>query len=216
MAKKRGRQLGALDAGTRRALALVAGVGILAYLFWPKKAKAATLSRRAAEAQAELDELVRQPVVGGGMPGGDLETFRDPSTGVVIAGPSMGITPPPAGAQDGTKVLEKDESWSNLASRAYGDYRWWPYLWDYNRSSSTQFPDPDLLRRGTTVKIPAAPPGVATFKVAIFDRARLHREYWLCKAGPSGASCVMDFRVLERTPVPTQSVAGLGYHCAGC
>ena len=196
--------------GTAEILTAIVAGGAVVYLLWPKKAKAEAPVKAAVPGQ----EATPAPIVGGGMPAPSVETFTDPSTGVVIAGPSTDIAPPPVGAADLIKTLERNESWSNLASRAYNDYRWWPYLWDYNRTGSTQFPNPDDRKRGATVKIPAAPPEDPAFKNAIFARAAAHRRYWLDKN--AGKAVSMPLVVLERTAVPTASLAGWGYGCAGC
>ena len=211
MARRRSRMHGLGAAfGTTEIITVLAAGGLVAYLLWPKSAKAQT---RPATGDGGTKEPTPAPAAGGGMPAPNTPVFTDPSTGVAIAGPSTDIVPPAVGAADIIKTLEKGESWSNLASRAYNDYRWWPFLWDYNRSSSTTFPNPDVLRRGEVVKIPAAPPEDPTFKAAIFARAAAHRRYWL-----DGRTGPLPTIVLERTAVPTASVNGyrLGYGCAGC
>ena len=173
------------------------------------------------------------PAAGGGMPSPTAPATKDAATGTVIAGPSTPIVAPTGGA-DTMHTTQTNESWANLASRAYGDYRWWPYLWDYNRTGSTQLENPDDLKRGISIKIPMAPPNDTGFKNAIFSRAESHRAYWVNKA-KGGRPRPYPKDVLERTPVPTfsappppppvmssadqtqskpQSVAGLA--CLGC
>lgn len=206
--------LGALSPGEMGAALVAAGVAL--YFLWPKSASAQTSATGGGEKGDG-----RAPGAGGGMPG-STGTFTDPSTGVLIDGPSTGITAPAVGAADLVRTVERGESWSNMASRAYNDYRWWPYIWDYNRASSSAFSNPDVLNRGDTVRIPAAPPADPTFQAAIFSRAKLHRDYWICK-NAKRATCVLDASVTVRTPLPTQSMSGLGfrlyglgYNCAGC
>ena len=144
--------------------------------------------------------MLPSPSVEGGMPTPSTPKFADPATGALIDGPSTQIVVP-SGGQDTIRTVEKGESWSNMASRAYGDYRWWPYIWDHNRTLSVQFGDPDQLRRGDTVRIPPAPPMSQAFQAAIFERAKLHRDFWLCQSRGGGRSCEMDAFVYTRTPL---------------
>lgn len=215
MAKHRRRTgLGALDKQQQTLLAVAAGALAL-YVLWPKSAKAET---PAGSGAGTGTGSTGAPTAGGGMPGGNQQ-FTDPATGVLIDGPSTGIAPPAVGTQDTVRTVERGESWSNIASRSYGDYQWWPFLWDHNRANSTQFNDPDKLNRGDTIRIPPPPPNDPNFRSAIFARAQAHRNYWLQKNAGKGGS--MPASVYERTPVPTSSMAGyrlgcmsgLGYGC---
>lgn len=176
-------------------------------------------SRKAAASQAlpsgvRPGETLPVPAAGGGMPTPDEPSFVDRGSGVVLTGPSTQISPPPAGSEVGytTKVVERGESWSNLAARAYGDYRWWPWLWDYNRADSTQFADPDVLLRGATVKIPTMIEAGERFKDAIFARAAAHARYWRCKASGRVDCGGMPVTVLTRSYL-SDYLAGLG--CCG-
>jgi hypothetical protein len=195
-----------------------AGVVLIGWvLFRPKKASAQELPP-----QVNINVLP-VPAAGGGMPNSTSATFTDAATGTVIAGPSTPLVAPAATATaDTAHTVERNESWSNLASRAYGDYRWWPYLWDYNSSGSTQFSDPDGLKRGASIKIPPMPPADTNFKNAIFSRAESHRAYWVNKAKRGSRPRPYPADVKTRTPVPTfsapseapaQPVAGF---CGNC
>ena len=132
---------------------------------------------------------------------GENPIFRDPATGVAIEGPDTQLVAPSVGAQDTIHNVQRGESWSNIASRTYGDFRWWPYLWDYNRAISTQFTDPDKLNRGDSIRIPPPPPMDPVFRDAIFLRAQTHRDYWLCVKLNGVQTCRMDTIVFSRTPV---------------
>lgn len=178
-------------------------LAVAAYLILrPKTAKAQTRPAVPAAPPAPppapaLPQSVPSPAGG---PVAPASTFNDPATGVKIEGPSTKLAAPAPGTPDAIKTLDRGESWSNIASRAYGDFRWWPYLWDHNRSGSNQFNNPDVLRRGDTIKIPQAPPADEGFKAAIFARAAAHRRYWLNKN--AGRRVSMPPEVAERTPLP--------------
>jgi hypothetical protein len=191
----------------QKKIAWAAGLGaVLFFILRPRKAKASEAPRKS--------EVLPVPAAGGGMPTPSEQGFVDRGSGVVIAGPSTGITPPPAGAEVPytTKTVERGESWSNLASRAYGDYRWWPWLWDYNRADSTQFENPDDLKRGSTVKIPTMIDAGEKFKAAIFARAEAHAAHWRCKASGKPDCGPIPVAVMARTYL-SDYLAGLG--CCG-
>lgn len=174
------------------------GLGFIAYLLYSRRAAASTLP--AAPAAPPPGTLVAPPAAEGGMPSPKVEAFRDQATGATLVGPSTPIVAPAAGAADTIRTVEKDESWTNIASRTYGDYRWWPYLWDHNRAMSNSFGNPDLIRRGDQIRIPAAPPSNAQYKAAVFARAEAHRRYWQGRSrGQKGA---MPAIVAQRTPLP--------------
>ena len=119
------------------------------------------------------------------------ETFKDPATGVTLVGPSEPI-------QAGLPYTVKaGESWSNIAARTYGDFRWWPFLWDANRAAN-RFVSPDNLAVGAAITIPAKTPVGAAFKATIFARAAAHQAYWK-KPAPRGA---MPAAVITPTPLP--------------
>ena len=167
------------DMSKGKLLVGAAAVAFGAYYLFGRKAKAEEAKK------AVLSEGL--PAAKGGMP----------VPGFVKSGTQ--VKAPDAGAADKVKTVSTGESWSKIAKDSYGDYRWWPFLWDYNRSSSTQLENPDNLLRGTTIKIPALPMDVdGSFKKAIFARAENHlKAYRLGRRGSLPAS------VLERTPVPT-------------
>jgi len=174
------------------------GLGIVAYMLYSRRASADT--RLTAPAAPPPGTLVAPPAAEGGMPSPKVEAFRDQATGATLVGPSTPINAPAAGTSDTIRTVEKDESWTNIASRAYGDYRWWPYLWDHNRALSNSFGNPDLIRRGDQIRIPSAPPANAQYKAAVFARAEAHRRYWQGrKAGMRGS---MPSSVSQRTPLP--------------
>ncbi len=176
-------RLGGIYDNPKNVIMLALGIGVVAYLLWPKKAKA---EKKAPPAATPTPA----PAAGGTEPVG---SFRDPATGVVIEGPKgeigVGIA----------YTVQRGESWSNIASRVFGDYRWWPFLWDYNRGNGTQFPNPDMLKVGDSISIPAATPADAAYREAIFERALAHRQYWVDKAAGKAAGAMPDI-VYKQTP----------------
>ena len=181
----------ALSEDKQKFLIIGGGVALIGYiLLRSKKAKAEEVVK------VSPDEIVPVPAAGGGLPTPEVGARKDAS-GVVIAGPSTEIV---VVGEVKMHTVERDESWTNLASRAYGDFRYWPFLWDYNRSESTQFNDPDRLIRGATLKIPALPALTPAQKAELFKRADLHRAYWRCKAR-GGRDCKMDPIVFTRTVI---------------
>lgn len=141
--------------------------GALAYLILkPKTAKAAE-----KEAQKQLPSVPpEEPIARPNAPTG--EKFTDPATGQTLVGPSAPIS-------SGQKYrVQRGESWSNIASRVYGDYRWWPWLWDVNRDGGTKYTNPEMLAVGDVIELPVTPPADASFKVAIFKRAKTHAEWY--------------------------------------
>lgn len=157
---------------------LIIGGGLLAVagiFLWSRKAKAAAKA-------AQEPRLIKEGVV-------DL-----PTPAPVAAGTS--VAPPSPGAADKLLTVQRDQSWSSIARDTYGDWRWFPFLWDYNRTASTQFEDVDRLDKGVTIKIPALPPGEA-FKAAIFARSDVYKRF---RARSRGA---LPKEFTDRTPVPT-------------
>lgn len=178
-----------------------AAAAIAFIIFRARKASAAELP--GIPAKALEPQAVITPAAGGGLPtpGPKSGTFKD-GAGNLLTGPSTPLVAPAASAADTLHTVQNGESWSNIAARAYGDYRWWPFLWDYNRTASTQLANPDKLLRGTSIKIPSLPSMAdSAFQSAIFDRALKHLAYWKCRAR-RGASCVLDAVVSIRTAVP--------------
>lgn len=150
------------------------GAVVLYLMLRPKKASASTLTSRADAAQKELErEVGPTPAQPPNAPTGD--SFKDPGTGQTIAGPSEPIS------SSGKHTVARGESWSNIASRAYGDYRWWPFLWDSNRGGN-RFVSPDTLAVGAVIDLPAAVPPGPRYKARIFERAAAHAEWWQTKS----------------------------------
>lgn len=177
-------------------LAALAALGVGAYfLLRPKVAKAADdASKKAQDAvdqAAAAAVLVAASVPAGSSTGAEVttvvgskvETFVDPGSGVTIAGPSTGIE------KDIKRTVAKGESWSNIAARAYGDYRWWPALWDANRMGA-KYQDPGMLRIGDEIRVPVLSQD-AKYKAAIFARAEADRQWEV--GGKKGARPASTF-----------------------
>ena len=130
-------------------------------------------------------------------------TFTDGATGVVIAGPSTAIA---GGAQH---TIASGESWSNIASRAYGNFQWWPFLWDSNRSGS-QFTDPNVLNVGDTITIPATVPADPAYQAAIFARAQADRAWWLNGGPSSGVPYPLQVTTVTPMTIATPPAADPG------
>ena len=192
--------------GQKKLLIYGGAAAAIAYIiFRARKASAAELP--GIPAKALEPQAVITPAAGGGLPtpGPKSGTFKD-AAGNLLTGPSTPLVAPAASAADTLHTVQNGESWSNIAARAYGDYRWWPFLWDYNRSSSTQLENPDKLLRGTSIKIPALPVMAdSSFQSAIFDRALKHLAYWKCRA--KRGRCVLDAVVTVRTSLPPAAAA---------
>lgn len=101
----------------------------------------------------------------------------EPDTKKETVGPSAPIAPTP------TYTVKAGESWSNIAERVYGNYRWWPYLWDINVRTQPRFMNPDLLRTGDILEIPTGVP--LKKQAAVFLRAKTHADWW--RGGRVGA-----------------------------
>lgn len=154
------------------------GAALLYFLLKPKSARASTLTSRSEDAQKELEREVG-PIPAVPAPtttAPTQEKFTDPGTGQMIAGPSEPIEP------GGNYLVKPGESWSNISSRSYGDYRWWPYLWDVNRAKfSGKFTSPDTLSVGDVISLPVGTAGGPGYKKRIFERAKAHAEWWQTK-----------------------------------
>lgn len=184
----------------RKLVLALAALGITGVvLFWPKKSKA-----------AEVVAPTPKPV--------DLPPQPEPPVALPPAPPSTGnpakveywAQKPPPGREtvgptetipSGTMyTIKAGESWSNLAERTYGDYRWWPFLWDKNRE---QYPDYTKVRAGNTVTIPAKSSLPLEKRAAYFARAEAEKQAWIAhkKAGKFGKSYPkMPASVLTPTP----------------
>lgn len=177
---------------TRNIALMVGGGAILAYFLWPKGAKAA---------EAKKVESAEVPQAGGTQ--GNGGTFTDKATGVQLEGPSTSLSPTPK------YTVQPKESWSNIASRVYGDYRLWPFLWDWNR---VKFPSkyqssPDLINVGDEIELPAFStiPTDPAYLVVVGSRADLHRKYWVCVKKNGRSKCdALDASVLISTPLMSQ------------
>ena len=163
--------------------------------FWSRK-KSASVAKLKDVSTPTGDET------GADTAGGATGVIQDPGTGVPVVGPAGALAPV------ASYVVQKGESWANIASRTYGDFRWWPALWDANRTGGTQYKDPSLLRVGDTIKIPDLPSDAA-FKAAIFARATVDREWELAKkqAKKKGQTFTMPrpASTFAATPVPAVS-----------
>lgn len=160
----------------RNAALLLGGGALLVFFLWPKGAKAAELKKT---------ESAAVPQAGGTQ--GTGGTFADAATGVQLEGPSTSLAPTLK------YIVQPKENWSNLASRVYGDYRLWPFLWDWNR---VKFPSkyqssPDLINVGDEIELPAASaiPVSAGYRAVVGARADIHRQYWLCVKKNGRAAC---------------------------
>lgn len=135
----------------QRKLTIAALSALAVYLLWPKKAKAE--ARPTAPLPQPTVEVPELPPV----------TVRE------TAGPSEPI------ASGLAYSVKPGESWSNIAERTYGNYRWWPFLWDTNRS---KFPNPDKLAPGSSISIPPKSTLPLALQSAYFDRAEQHKKVW--------------------------------------
>ena len=169
-------------------LVYLGGGALLAYLLWPKKSSAAEKARL---------EPAKAPQAGS-PEGGTGGTFKDETTGVLLEGPSTSLAPTPK------YTIQKGESWSNIASRVYGDFRLWPFLWDWNRMKyPSKYQNPDALNVGDEIEIPATVPVSPDYRAALQRRADLHRQYWLCVRKSGVTKCAtMGVEVLTATPMP--------------
>lgn len=185
---RKARIIGLSPAG--KLIATLAGVGLLAWLFWPKSARAETTADKAIPTNTDSPATA-----------GSTKVTKDPGSGVAIVGNS-GLIP----NSSSYTVRAGDAGWSNLASRAYGDYRWWPALWDANRSG-TKFQNPDLIRAGDVVVIPSLPVTDEKFKAAVFARAEADRAWALAKAKAkkAGRSFKTPRPAIVSSPTPTST-----------
>ena len=88
-------------------------------------------------------------------------------------------TPPPDGREpapvDQILTVRQGQSLSVLARENYGDWRLWPYLYDANRARIGAHPD--LLKVGTTIRIPGRAPN-ADAAADLVARAEGHMKIW--------------------------------------
>jgi len=97
-------------------------------------------------------------------------------------------------------TLKAGESWSNLSERTYGDYRWWPYLWDMNRK---EYPNYQRVKVGSVITLPVRSGLPMEKKDAYFARAEAERQVWINhkRSGKFGKTTpVMPASVTDPTP----------------
>lgn len=131
-------------------LLVLAAAAVGAYFFWPKKASAEDKLPKLPEGGA-ADTAALPPPAGGTASG----TFTDPGSGATLVGPGTPI-PPTTTAY----MVKRGDTWSGIASRLLGDYRWWPALWIANRPNP-QFANPDMLNPGDQIQLDARIPQTA-------------------------------------------------------
>ena len=153
-----------------RALA-IGGLGALVYWFFfsAKAAAKENVKSAALPTGSETGGSVTTAV------GVKPATFVDPGSNVAIAGPADPIV-----LSNDRHIVKAGESWSNIASRVYGDYRWWPALWDANRASG-RFGNPGTLAVGDVIVVPKLPLQSERFKKLVFDRAEVDRKWEVTK-----------------------------------
>jgi hypothetical protein len=160
-------------------------VGVGALLLWyflkPKTASAATRS--------ETDPLP----VGPPAPPTTPPATEVPPAAVPPPPPVDDLPPPPpidsiaptstpAVPEPIRYTIKKGDSWSGLAKKTLNDYRWWPFVWDWNRAFGTPgIENPDVLKVGMVVIVPRGNEDVLKndrYKAAIFARAQAHADWW--------------------------------------
>lgn len=201
--------LGATGGGTSSFLSsllpravVIGGLGAIVYgLFFSKKA--------VEKKNAKDTEVPTGRDTGAGVTAGSVvfAAFKDPGSGVSVSGPSgmLALTP------TGMHTVKAGESWANIASRAFGDYRWWPAIWDFNRMSG-KFGAPTTLAVGDVIELPKLPVS-KKYQGAIFARAEADRAWEIKKSkqGPKKAGARPQ-AVLTITPMPLEpdAVTGAG------
>jgi len=158
-----------------------AALGLVAWLAFGKKDK----KKAAASSGAGVSPPL--PATGGG--------------GVVIPTTASSTTPT---APVRVRASAGD-SWSTLARKYYGNWQWWPALWDANRSGGSKFADPSMLRVGDEIVVPVLPVNDTAFRAAVFARAKAYQT-WYSAYGKS-KSRPLPASVLEFTSAPTQNAA---------
>ena len=198
--------LGATGGGTSFLSALlpravvIGGLGAIVYgLFFSKKA--------VEKKNAKDTEVPTGRDTGAGVTSGSVvfAAFRDAGSGVSVSGPSGMLVLTPTGMH----TVKAGESWANIASRAFGDYRWWPAIWDFNRLSG-KFGAPTTLAVGDVIELPKLPVS-KKYQDAIFARAEADRA-WEIKKSKQGAKKAggRPQAVLAITPMPLEADAVTG------
>jgi hypothetical protein len=158
-------------------IAYIAAGGLLLWLVLrPKKAKASTLDDRAEDALRELE---------GGGPVLTDEKVTAAVTGNLPPETESSQGAPTASTQTRYSV-KAGQGWSQIAKDVYGDYRWWPWLWDMNRSPTQYMTLEDALKPGDSISTPANPPSSFMAKNTIFARAKAYTDWWLSKYTAAG------------------------------
>ncbi len=132
-----------------------------AYYLWPKAASAAEKKPEPKLPAGGAPDTSAVPPAAGGSASG---TFTDPGTGATLVGPSD-----PIPVTTTLSTIKRGESWSNVASRLLGDYRWWPAIWFANRANP-KYANPEILNVGDQIQLDARIKETAD-KKAIFDLA---------------------------------------------
>jgi len=123
--------------------------------------------------------------------------------GVVLPATASSTTPT---APQRVRAASGD-SWSVIAKKYYGDTRWWPALWDANRSGGSKFSDPSLLRVGDEVVVPVLPVTDSAFRAAVFARATAYQTWYRTSGGKISSRNPLPATVTEFTSAPTQNAA---------
>lgn len=164
-------------------LAALGAVGVM--FFWPKKARAQEAAvippQPPPTPEPEAAPALPPAPPSTGNPAKVEYWAQKPPPGRETVGPTEPIN-------SGTAyIIKAGESWSNIAERTYGDYRWWPYLWDMNRA---QYPDYTKVKGGNSITIPSKSGLPVEKRAAYFARAEAERKAWIDhkKAGKFGKS----------------------------
>jgi hypothetical protein len=170
-----------MDKNVRNAVIGVAALAGIYFLFLRKDAKA-------AEQAAPPAVPPPPPDVG-------------PAPNVPLAKETAGAsTPIPAGS---TYTIKAGDSLSNLAERAYGNYRWWLFIWDRNRLF---FTSPDAIPVGSSIAIPSKAELPTSEQTAYFARAKLHAQAWAGWKGKKGTPPLPDAVLYKDGKPPTAEV----------
>jgi glutaredoxin len=93
-----------------------------------------------------------------------------------------GATPP----VQGRYTVQAGQGWSQMAKTLYDDYRWWPWLWDVNRTPTRYVTLDDSPGPGESIMAPVQPPADEDFKRKIFARASAYTTWWLSRKTKDG------------------------------
>jgi hypothetical protein len=160
-----------------------AALGLVAWLAFGKKDK----KKAAASSGAGVSPPL--PATGGG--------------GVVIPTTASSTTP----AAPVRVRASAGDSWSTLARKYYGNWQWWPALWDANRSGGSKFADPSMLRVGDDIVVPVLPVNDTAFRAAVFARSKAYQTWYRTSGGKISSRNPLPATVTEFTSAPTQNAA---------